>query len=74
MENLRRLGFQLLLFPFSMSLIIVKNLKVFEELRFGQKTQLSFLSLNVKNVTDMWLIVVLVSDVQQNNSFICMLC
>ena len=74
MENLRRLGFQLLLFLFSMSLIIVKNLKVFEELRFGQKTQLSFLSLNVKNVTDMWLIVVLVSDVQQNNSFICMLC
>ena len=53
MENLRRLGFQLLLFLFSMSLIIVKNLKVFEELRFGQKTQLSFLSLNVKNVTDM---------------------
>ena len=53
MENPHRLGFQLLLFPFSMSLIIVKNLKVFEELRFGQKTQLSFLSLNVKNVTDM---------------------
>ena len=52
MENLHRLGFQLLLFLFSMSLIIVKN-KIFEELRFGQKTQLSFYSLTVKNVPDM---------------------